>query len=485
MMMMSTIDKTSILARIAGDKRQVGAKIAKELETAEIVFSDKKSEKNEIISRSTDADGKTVITFYEGNIGTANKEAIAAYYLSLEGAKMLIAEKSTVTDKASLDTNAECLIAANEVAFGIANATETSASGKTQLANVRKDIDKEISSKQKPASGNSDAVEVLSSMGIKGLDSVEARAKKLNAKEITSTGSGTTKETTVKTESTSADGESTTSATSTASSSTSKIATPRSVLTSDNSSSSSSSASKDKELVNIGNGQTMTRKEAKVALKSQFSSFSDAQLNEMVAKMPTVSAISLASNTASATDRFNINGVMMTREQATTGLLSTMPTLQPAQIEQVLATYKVAGGAGTVNPTVNPNEMVEFMGQKLPRTLASTLAKQLFPTMPEAQLNALFKPVTPTPSLTNPLLGTSSAMGLPNPMLTTGYNPALLGSTQPRSAMDMIYNNNPSVFATMPTQNPQLGGGSFPNMMMGTSSSGRTPSGLQIVKAGV
>jgi hypothetical protein len=459
MMMMTSIDTKAILARIAGDKRKVGAKIAKELESVEIIISDKKNDKN-VIERHKDANGKTTITLYEQNIGTKNKEAIAAYYLSLEGTKMLIAEKSTL-DETKLETNAENLIAANEVAFGIVNETETSAEAKAQLTVIRADIDNEVA-KFKVTTGNSDAVEVLAAQGIIGLDSVEGRSKKINSTEAKSDSN-----TNAKTESSSK------SEASASSSSSNNIATPRSVFDG-----SSLSSSTDDELVSTGNGKTITRKEARAVLKAQMPTMTDEQINTLVGKLPMVSATS--TSVANATDMFNMSGTLMTREQATARILSYMPTAKPEDIDTFLTPYKVAGGTAA-SLASNPNEQVEFMGQKLPRSLAITTAKQLFPTLSEVQINAMLKPVLNlTTPITNPLVSNPL-----NPLLTTptlanaGYNPALFG-VQPSTVFNNGLYTNPSVFSTSPTVNPFLNTG----FQTGVGSFGRTASGLPIVKSG-
>lgn len=481
MMMMTSIDTKAILKRIAGDNRKVGAKIAKELESVEIVISDKKNDEN-VIERHKDANGKTTITLYEQNIGTKNKEAIVAYYLSLEGTKMLIAEKSTL-DETKLETNAENLIAANEVAFGIVNETETSAEAKDQLTAIRADIDDEVGklkAKGKLTTGNSDAVEVLAAQGIIGLDSVEGRAKKLNTTEAKSdsTDNAKTKSSSNSeaSSSTSSDGNSnSSSASSSASGSSKKIAPPRSVFDS-----SSLSSSTDNELVSTGNGKTITRKEARAVLKAQMPTMTDEQINTLVGKLPMVSATS--TSVANATDMFNMGGTLMTREQATARILSYMPTAKPEDIDTFLTPYKVAGGT-VASLFSNPNELVEIMGtgQKVPRSLALTLAKQLLPNIPEAQLNLFLRPVSnlATP-ITNPLVSNPL-----NPLLTTptlanaGYNPALFG-VQPSTVFNHGLYTNPSVFSTSPTVNPVLNRG----FQTGVGSFGRTASGLPIVKSG-
>jgi len=477
MMMMTSIDTKAILARITSDKRGVGAKIAKELESAEIVISDKKDGKN-VIERYKDGNGKTTITLYEQNIGTKNKEAIVAYYLSTEGTKMLIAKNSAIDEK-MLMLNGEVGVCAGEVAFGIVNETETSKEVKAQLTAIRADIDNEVA-KSKLTTGNSDAVEVLAKLNIIGLDSVEGRAKKLNSTEAKSDSTDNAKtESSSNSEassSSSSDGNSnSSSASSSASGSSNNIATPRSVFDG-----SSLSSSTDNELVNIGNGKTMTRKELKTQLMAAAPNKTEAEINSLVSMLPTVSATS--TSVANATDMFNMGGTLMTREQATARILSYMPTAKPEDIDTFLTPYKVTGGAAT-SLASNPNELVEIMGtgQKVRRSLALTLAKQLLPNIPEAQLNLFLRPVSnlATP-ITNPLVSNPLNPLLTTPTLAnTGYNPALFG-VQPSTVFNNGLYTNPSVFSTSPTVNPVLNTG----FQTGVGSFGRTASGLPIVKSG-
>ena len=449
-MMMTTIDKSAILARIAGDKRQVGAKIAKELESVEIVISDKKNDKN-VIERHKDENGKTTITLYEQNIGTKNKEAIVAYYLSLEGTKMLIAEKSTI-EETKLKTNAENLIAANEVAFGIVNATETSEEAKAQLLAIRKDIDNEVGKlkeKGELTTGNSDAVEALATQGITGLDSVEARAKKLNGteeKNETKTEENSDSNTETETE---ADAESSASSQSSAkssakssSASSSTITTPRSTLQKDTTTTitkpratlvgdeDTASFTTDNELVDAGNGTTITRKEARTVLKAKMPTMTDEQINVLVGQLTTVSATGVANSA----DMFNIGGTLMTKLQATAKILAELPTAKPEDIDTFLKPYKVASGA-TAN-ALGSNSLAGILNP-LPTTSPYGISS--------------------FPSLTN-----------------TGYNPTITG-VQPRS----VFNNTPYTYT-----NPSV----FSNLLQPTglglgTMTGRTPSGLPIVKA--
>lgn len=409
-MMMPTLNASSLLSRIAGDSRKVGKKVADELkqDNVEIVISDKEPATPGIaIQREADEKtGKTTITLYEKNLGTENKEALAAYYLSLEGTKMLIAEKSKSGKAADLEKNAEVLIAANEVAFGIANSTETSEAGKTQLANVRKAIDTDVQA-MSPTTGNSDAVEVLESeFHIVGLQAVEARAKALSEKPLgdtvvatTDTDEDTTTTDTDNTEKPSGKNKKLTEVKDTTSSNT-KDTTPPTAT---------------------GDDTTSTAKPRSVSSTDLLNALG---LNN--SSSATNVPVTPIANTASSTDRFTIDGVSnLTREQATANLLLKQPYLTGALLEQTLAQYKVAG-PGVTSPILNPNEMVTYLGQSMTRENATRLIKNAMPYATDLQVNAMLTPTVPstTATFTN-FTNPSIFSGVANPVTpntTTAFN---------------------------------------------------------------
>ena len=408
-MMMPTLNASSLLSRIAGDSRKVGKKVADELkqDNVKIVISDKAPDAPKtVVQRVLDEkSGKTTITLYEKNLGTENKEALAAYYLSLEGTKMMIEQKSKSGNAEALKTNAEVLIAANEVAFGIANSTETSEAGKTQLANVRKAIDTDVQA-MSPTTGNSDAVEVLESeFHIVGLQAVEARAKALSEKPLgdtvvatTDTDEDTTTTDTDNTEKPSGKNKKLTEVKDTTSSNT-KDTTPPTAT---------------------GDDTTNTTKPRSVSSTDLLNALG---LNSSSATNVPVTPIA---NTASSTDRFTIDGVSnLTREQATANLLLKQPYLTGALLEQTLAQYKVAG-PGVTSPILNPNEIVTYLGQSMTRENATRLIKNAMPYATDLQVNAMLTPTVPsaTPTFTN-FTNPSIFSGVANPVTpntTTAFN---------------------------------------------------------------
>ncbi len=440
MMMISLTNKTELLTFLRKDKRQVGEKLADVLDSknVEVVFSkEPASNPNHIVERE-EKDGKTVITFYEKNtnVTSGNREALAAYYLSVEAAKMLIEKKSKLS-KEELKTNAECNAAVRYVAYGISN----NVMGSGTLNSLRDAIEKDVA-ELKPASGNSDATEVLAAQGISGLEFVEGRAKKISAKDITPSTTIKEKDNPKKTRQAAEDTTDSVSS-----------VRPRSTLASNDNS------VDDGEKIKLNNGTIMTRGAYKRKLKEDFPSLSNDAINKLVAQMPkATTTTSMASTASNSTDMFTINGIKMSKAQAVAYLQKNMPTVADADIQRVLDASKVQNTPTTTVAT-NPNEVVEFMGQKLPRSTALVLAKQYYPTISDSQLNTLLTPVGTTNTLaTNPLLNmftTGMAGGTTNPLLsmftgTAGYNPM---ATLPRSITNPSlypYANylNPSQFST-------------------------------------
>jgi hypothetical protein len=389
MMMMPSLTASSLLSRIAGDSRKVGKKVADELkqENVKIVVSDKDPDApGTVVQRAVDEkSGKTTITLYEKNLGTENKEALAAYYLSLEGTKMMIEQKSKSGNAEALKTNAEVLIAANEVAFGIANSTETSEAGKAQLANVRKAIDTDVKA-QNPTTGNSDAVEVLESeFNIIGLQAVEARAEAMSEATLGDTVVATSN--TDKTEK----------------ASNTELAEVKETNSSDTTDKTPPTAT--------GDNTTSTAKPRSIASTELLNALSGIT-------MPTATPIA---NTASSTDRFTIDGVTnLTREQATANLLLKQPYLTGALLEQTLAQYKVAG-PGVTSPILNPNEMVTYLGQSMTRENATRLIKNAMPYATDLQVNAMLTPVVPS--------STSTFTNFANPSIFSGVSSSVTPTT--------------------------------------------------------
>ena len=444
-MMMTTIDKSAILQRIKGDSRKVGAKLAKELEdkNVEIVISDKKNEKNNVIERTKDADGKTTITLYEGNIGTENKEAIATYYLSLEATKMLIAQKSTTMDEEKVGKNAESLMAAAEVAYGVTNATEKDDTVKAQLTDIRSAIDTDVVEKTPELNtGNSDAVEVLATHGIIGLDSVEERAKNANATDVStatgeSGGGGGAGDATTATDTSS---ESTDEKTETTTKETSdKTVSPRAVLAD-----ASSNDSSTEKQVRLPSGTIISVDSLKKQLMGAIPEVTTdaekkSQVEKIIGKLEIVSA-------NDAKDPKLTNDITKLLTSNNLGNLST----PPATLASALAQPR-----SMVNPFLTPYS-----------TATTTPLSTTFPTLTTPALSnigynaALWNGVQPrsvvNPSAFTPYSTGVAATALPTTLsaLTTpalsnsGYNPALWRSNQQPSLTSYT---NPSLFSTLST----------------------------------
>lgn len=331
MMMISLTNKTEFLSLLRKDKRQVGEKLADVLDSknVEVVFSkEPASNPNHIVERE-EKDGKTVITFYEKNtnVTSGNREALAAYYLSVEAAKMLIEKKSKLS-KEELKTNAECNAAVRYVAYGISN----NVMGSGTLNSLRDAIEKDVA-ELKPASGNSDATEVLAAQGISGLEFVEGRAKKISAKDITPSTTTKEKDNPKKTRQAAED----------TTDSVSPVR-PRSTLASNDNS------VDDGEKIKLNNGTIMTRGAYKRKLKEDFPSLSNDAINKLVAQMPkATTTTSMASTASNSTDMFTINGIKMSKAQAVAYLQKNMPTVADADIQRVLDASKVQN-----TPTATP-----------------------------------------------------------------------------------------------------------------------------------
>ena len=395
MMMIGLTNKTELLTFLRKDKRQVGEKLADVLDSknVEVVFSkEPASNPNHIVERE-EKDGKTVITFYEKNtnVTSGNRESLAAYYLSVEAAKMLV-ENNSKLSKEELKTNAEFNAAVRYVAYGISN----NVMGNDTLNSLRDAIEKDVA-ELKPASGNSDATEVLAAQGISGLEFVEGRAKKISAKDITPSTTTKEKDNPKKTRQAAED----------TTDSVSPVR-PRSTLASNDNS------VDDGEKIKL-NGTIMTRGAYKRKLKEDFPSLSNDAINKLVAQMPkATTTTSMASTASNSTDMFTINGIKMSKAQAVAYLQKNMPTVADADIQRVLDASKVQN-----TPTTTP---------------VITQAPNQYQTI----LNAILASQGIT-TASNPLM-----------MGTAGYNPT---ATLPRSITNPSlypYANylNPSQFST-------------------------------------